>query len=554
MLEHLVGNVAYRILSTTTRVIWGFLSKTGLHYLAIGFFFDFLAHQGGERNDNVELIAGFFLIAWIIGTINRVASLFAHYRVNILKDLFNKICNGGFGKLEKGNYSKLKNTSSDPDGVILAKTKFNRFVVIPDNEIAHEAVIGGTSSGKTVNFMSTLLSFKGSMLVLDGKDGGEIRRKSEHTRKSKFGHTIKYFNPEDINTFKFDPYEPFNSADISDYTDIADRMAVTMIEKSNTDKNSMWVDNARILLSGIILYNVLDNKDFRDTMEFVQLNNVQSIVEIIKEAYDKDNERFKQAYKKVAFFNGMADETLTGINSNMMSKLSCFSSEKVLESLSGRGEYISPSDLENGKTTIYFNVSLEKASDQWKPLCKLFLNAFFDHFAKRGQRMAQIGENPKKIIFMLDEFPNYGYINNIDNQISLVRSGGVSIMLAFQSLAQLDKVYGKEIRKIILDNVSYTVVLKIKDTETAKIYSEMSGTFDKKRVSQSANSNQNNYGMNSGTGNGINTSYEEKNLIKPEEFEFLPEHNECVLFLPDGVRKCKKVLYYRDRKFTNLLN
>ena len=82
----------------------------------------------------------------------------------------------------------------------------------------------------------------------------------------------------------------------------------------------------------------------------------------------------------------------------------------------------------------------------------------------------------------------------------------------------------------------------------------MTGTFDKKRISKSQNNNLNQFGMDNGFGNGINTGYEEKNLIKPEEFAYLPDKNECILFMPDGIAKCKKVLYYKDTKIQNLIN
>lgn len=551
-----VFNIAFRILSFIVK----FSIKTRLILIPIGYFMesaaekDFIKAQAGlvppwypYADKIVEYLC---VIGFFSGIINWILSKILRRPVHIWKDLFYKLTghSWSFSKLNKGYYSKLKNSYEIPKGVVIAKKKIaiKKYVCIPDNEIAHSSIIGGTGSGKTVNILATVLNKKNnySMLILDGKDGGEIRKKSENARKE-IHQTVKFFDPDNGNTFKFNPFEQFEYVSEEDYTDVADRMAVNMIEKSSQEKNSMWIDNARILLSGIILYNVILKNDFKTTMEFIQLHSVNEIIDIIKKAYESDNEKFKQAYKKIAFFNGMADETLTGINSNMMSKLSCFSSERVLNSLSGDGNYISPSDLENS-TTIYFNVELAKAQDQWKPLSKLFLNAFFDYFTNRGKELASNGEKPKKILFILDEFANYGKINKIENQISLVRSAGVSIMLAFQSVAQIDNIYGKDARKIILDNMSYQLVLKINDDETAKAYSSMSGTYDKKRMSKSSNDNQNAYGFHQGMGNGINESYEEKNIVKPEDFKYLPDKNECIVFMPDGIARLKKVLYYRD--------
>lgn len=553
----------YNIALSILKFIGQILIKTRIIYVPIAVFFDqhaeqqlIQAQQGLVPMGYViadEVIAWLCTIAFFSFYINLILSKLMRRPVHIWKDLFYAITGHSWnlGKLNKGYYSKLKNSYKAPQGVVIAEKRisFKKYVCIPDNEIAHESIIGGTGSGKTVNILATVLNKNNnySMLILDGKDGGEIRRKSESARK-KLNQTVKFFDPDNENTFKFNPYEQFEYVSEEDYTDVADRMAVNMIDKSPQEKNSMWIDNARILLSGIILYNIILRNDFKMTMEFVQLHGVKEQIKIIKSAYNSDNDKFKQAYKKIAFFDGMADETLTGINSNMMSKLSCFSSERVLNSLSGNGEYISPSDLEHN-TTIYFNVELAKAQDQWKAVSKLFLNGFFDYFAKRGKELASSGAKPKKILFILDEFVNYGKINRIENQISLVRSAGVSIMLAFQSVAQIDNIYGKDVRKIILDNMSYQLILKINDEETARTYSNMSGTYDKKRMSKSSNDNQNAYGLHQGMGNGISESYEEKNLVKPEEFKYLSDKNECIVFMPDGIARLKKVLYYKDSHY-----
>lgn len=552
-----IGRLAMAIIKSVVKISWTILYKTGLYWLVLGFGCNEMYKQSKTANDRMSwmILAYICLAGTVIAIINRIMTKILKRKFNLVTEPFKALKEGiagaGAGK-EKGYYSKLKNKSMNVKGTILAKEKM-QYVEIPNEEISHSSIIGGTGSGKTVNLLATILTNPCSMLILDGKDGGEIRQKSEKVRRDVLNQTIKFYDPDETNTFKFNPFEQFQYSEISDYTDVADKMATNMIEKSSQEKNSMWVDNARILLSGIILYNVLCGNDFRNTMEFVQLHSINEIIDIIKNAYENDNEKFKQAYKKIAFFNGMADETLTGINSNMMSKLSAFSSEKVLNSLSGFGNYISPADLEKN-TTIYFNMELSKAQDQWKAVSKLFLNAFFDYFSKRGKEVAINNVKPKKILFVLDEFTNYGSINKIENQVSFVRSAGVSMIIAFQSLSQIDSVYGKDVRKILLDNMSYQVVLKIKDEETAKSYSNMTGTFDKKRISKSQNNNLNQFGMDNGFGNGINTGYEEKNLIKPEEFAYLPDKNECILFMPDGIAKCKKVLYYKDTKIQNLIN
>lgn len=51
------------------------------------------------------------------------------------------------------------------------------------------------------------------------------------------------------------------------------------------------------------------------------------------------------------------------------------------------------------------------------------------------------------LLIMLDEFPRLGKIPDIQQGLSTLRSRGVTFALCIQSLAQLDEIYGENVRK-----------------------------------------------------------------------------------------------------------
>ena len=102
------------------------------------------------------------------------------------------------------------------------------------------------------------------------------------------------------------------------------------------------------------------------------------------------------------------------------------------------------------------------------------------------------------ILLLLDEFPRLGKIDVIQNAVSTLRSKGVTICLVVQSLAQLDKIYGKESRQIIADNCQYKAILGVTDPENQKTISDMIGTINVRQNSINDSSSRS-LGKNTGS-------------------------------------------------------
>ena len=86
----------------------------------------------------------------------------------------------------------------------------------------------------------------------------------------------------------------------------------------------------------------------------------------------------------------------------------------------------------------------------------------------------------------------------LPNAVSTLRSKGVTICLLVQSLAQLDKIYGKESRQIIADNCQYKAILGVTDPENQKTISDMIGTINVRQNSINDSSSRS-LGKNTGS-------------------------------------------------------
>ena len=91
---------------------------------------------------------------------------------------------------------------------------------------------------------------------------------------------------------------------------------------------------------------------------------------------------------------------------------------------------------------------------------------------------------------LLDEFPLLGRMDVITEAMTTLRSKKVTLYLVIQSIAQLDAVYGPNVRRILVDNCQYKAILQVTEPETQEYLSRMIGTVPtaKVSVSQSFNS------------------------------------------------------------------
>ena len=83
----------------------------------------------------------------------------------------------------------------------------------------------------------------------------------------------------------------------------------------------------------------------------------------------------------------------------------------------------------------------------------------------------------KPFYFFLDEFGNFPKIENFEKEISASAGRNIYFVLAIQSYAQLNSVYGNDIAEIILDNLNLKYFLGSNHSATIKNFSESCGEY-----------------------------------------------------------------------------
>ena len=104
--------------------------------------------------------------------------------------------------------------------------------------------------------------------------------------------------------------------------------------------------------------------------------------------------------------------------------------------------------IDEGKRFIVLKISDNDSSKSF--LAKLCLKQLFNIAQRKAD--AQGGSLKRRLMFVLDEFPNLGRIDDFERAIATVRSRGINFLMAAQSISQLEGVYGQAAAQTILDN------------------------------------------------------------------------------------------------------
>lgn len=394
-------------------------------------------------------------------------------------------------------------------GVVYGKFN-NTLVAKSENLEGHSLIVGGTGTGKTRGVViPTLLTWKGSIIAIDIK--GELEKRTRAKRES-MGQRVIVLNPDKENSSKYDPIGMCSTSAL------AQELARILIPKSDKG-DPFWVESAQSLLSAYIYSGYLIGTTLTDIARTLCKTPVEDLVE-----YCRNHDDMKvQMLASIVY--DMPEKTLGGVMSTLKSKLITLATDDGLDHVTSESTF-KLTDLEQ-PTTIYIQIAEDKI-DQYKDLLTIMISQTLKTFERRSE------DATLPILVGIDEMPRLGKIEGLSNALATLRSKNIHILSIIQSLAQLDLVYSKDNRKIILDNCRFKYVLSATDVETQKYFSDLSG--QKRVMSKSWNEGNGMLGSDGRSETSVP-------LIRPEDFAHLDQP----VLLADKLRPTKLTMAWWDK-------
>lgn len=413
-----------------------------------------------------------------------------------------------------------------------------QIVGIPQGQEGHAIIFGGSGSGKSTGpIMAALNTWKGGMVVTDPKgelycyykdlyDNGLVERPP------------LFFDPTQADSVRYDPFW-FLAQDEDDLVSNVIELVRAITPMPLECREPYWEETKQAILTVGLLYYYQLGANFSEALTALMTKPLSETLETLSGCSDSLVKTIIGSMAK------LKPEELASHDRGLRNELIVWTADRRINNIfdcvwEKDDNCFCWNDL--SKFNIFIRIPEERI-EQWSTPVRLMLTQLFGYLMRRSDKFSDKTEPP--ILLLLDEFARFGRIEGITNALCTLRSKNVNVVLALQSLAQLDKHYGIEERRIICDNCQYKLILHACDPETQEALSKMIGVHKKKLHSKDRNMDieYNNLGYSKQK----SESYLPK--IFPHKLAWLKN---VILLSPYGEERLEKIRVY-DQDFERLL-
>ncbi len=158
-------------------------------------------------------------------------------------------------------------------------------------------------------------------------------------------------------------------------------------------------------------------------------------------------------------------------------------------------------------------------------------------------------EEKHGVMFMMDEFPTLGKMEQFQTGIAYFRGYKVRLFLIIQDTEQLKGIYEESGMNSFLSNTTYRVTFAANNVETANLISQLIGN---KTVEQVSSNKPKFFDLNPAS-RSMHVSETQRALLLPQEVINLPRDDQILLIEASPPIRSRKIKYYEERMFTKRL-
>lgn len=459
----------------------------------------------------------------------------------------------------------------------------------PGNVLAYAP----TRSGKGVGLViPTLLEWTHSSVVLDVK--GENYQFTSGFRQ-KAGQRILRFKPSDPDHARVSKYNPLDSIrernSISDAQDIAQ---VLMNPEGTTQKDYWYHSGSEFLTAAILFvsYGMFDRTIFLKSRPTDALSSqvlgipwhlrcLGTVAKFVSSPMGADHIKWMNLVSEMAhqaktrwasshpgetvpeYFNYVLRQAQTlatyppeqaaGTLGNAKASIGLFA-DPVLAMNTSVSDF-TILDLMGAKNdkgvlvpvTLYLIVNPGDELERLRPLLRIMLSQIITHLT--GEMTYENGtqkqKGPFKLLMLLDEFPQIGKLQVIQNAIAFTAGYGIYFYLIAQDSIMLSEIYGKE--NSIVSNCYIRIAYAANRHETSKDISEMLGQTTIVKEMSSYSKGQTPLTLNESR----STSLYQRTLLTPDEVGRIPFDSSLIMMSNAFPIYGKKVFFYAISKYAS---
>lgn len=402
----------------------------------------------------------------------------------------------------------------------------------------HALLFAPTGSGKGVGFViPNLLFWEDSVVVHDIKlENYEL---TSGWRSSKLKQKTFVWNPADPDGVSH-CYNPIDwvSKKAGQMVDDVQKIANLILPEQE-----FWENEARSLFVGVVLYLLAADGKKKSFGEVVRTLRSDDVVYNLAVVLDTIGKKIHPvAYMNIAAFLQKADKERSGVVSTLNSKLELWANP-LIDTATASSDF-NITTFKRIPTTVYVGVT----PDNLKRLQPL-LQVFYQQATEFLSRKIPTADEKCGVMFMMDEFPTLGKMEQFMSGIAYFRGYKVRLFLIVQDTEQLKGIYEDHGMNSFLSNSTYRITFSANNVETAELISKMVGN---KTVEQISANKPKFFDMNPAT-RSLHVSHTQRALLLPQEVIGLDRDLQILLIESSPPIKSQKIKYYQDSMFTRRL-
>nr|CBI82706.1 Type IV secretion system-coupling protein virD4 [Bartonella schoenbuchensis R1] len=415
-----------------------------------------------------------------------------------------------------------------------------------DFDSTHMLFFAGSGGYKTTsNVIPTCLKYSGPLVVFDPST--EIAPIVKETRQCLNNRTVYVLDPHGKSTQAFNPLDWLLNENIPLYEREAGLVEIARLLLSENHKSTstdqFFTSHAHNLLTGLLAHIVFSNeykleeKNLK-TLRVLVSEPEPSVIKKLRKLQSSSPSQFIR--ETLGVFTNMAEQTFSGVYATASKDTQWLSLSNYAQMISG--DDFKTEDITKGNIDIFLNIPA-KILKSYPGVGRILVGSFLKAME------AANGHYAKRVLFVLDEIDLLGYMNILEEARDRGRKYGISLMLFYQSVGQIERHFGDAGAMAWFESCAFVSYAAIKDIKTAKNISESCGkmTIEVKGKSKTLGT--------TGAKGTESTSFQQRPLIYPHEItQSMRKDEQIILVQGQPPIRCGRSIYFRRKDFKALAN
>jgi len=355
-------------------------------------------------------------------------------------------------------------------------------------------------------------------------------------------------------TYVLDPRKPETGFNVLDWIETstskeADIVAVAhmLLSESVRVENSTgsyFQNQAHNLLTGLLAHVML-SPDYAGRRTLRSLRAIVSkpepqVLELLRSVQQNSQSLFIR--ETLGVFTNMAEQTFSGVYSTASKDTQWLSLENYAALCCGSS--FKSSELARGDIDVFLNIPATMLRS-YPGIGRMIIGSLINAM------MQADGAHKRRALFLLDEVDLLGFMRPLEDARDRGRKYGVTLMLLYQSVGQLERQFGRQGATSWYEGCAFVSYAAIKSMETAKEVSAKCGEMSVDVAGSTRNVGLIGAGASGRASQSVST--QRRPLILPHEItQSMRKDEQIIIVQGHPPLRCGRAVYFRRPEFLNL--